>query len=114
MRSYRIEEKAEMIAEKMTSLRLRIRLLTKKRDCKHCCLRCEYYELCACEYLTTEVEYKGYTAVQSGLNNHVSIYNSDGKHVYHAQQRKQLSKRGLQDTVDFYLNLINGEFKKTK
>lgn len=91
-------------AEATASLRLRLKLwLTKKADCKSCCLRCEFYEECACEELSTEVEHKGYTVVQSGLNNHISIYDAEGHAVYHAQQSKKKTEQQLRETVDFYL-----------
>ena len=96
--------------EAIESLRLRLKLwLTKKADCKRCCLRCEYYEWCACEYLSKEVKYKGYTVVQSGLNNHISIYASDGHFVYHAQAKKKQTEQELRETADFYLKLIKEE-----
>lgn len=95
------------VTEALSSLRLRLKLqFTKKSDCKHFCLRCEYYEMCACDYLSTEVKYKGYTVVQSGLNNHISIYNGEGRLIYHAQQRKRLNEQDLKKQVDFYLYLI--------
>lgn len=91
-------------AEATASLRLRLKLwFTKKPNCKRCCLRCEYYEMCACDYLSTEVKYKGYTVVQSGLNNHISIYDGEGRAVYHAQQSKKRNEQQLRETVDFYL-----------
>lgn len=94
------------VAEALSSLRLRFKLqFTKKSDCKHCCLRCEYYEMCACDYLSTEVKYKGCTVVQSGLNNHISIYNDEGQCIYHAQQRKRLKEQDLKKQVDFYLHI---------
>jgi len=96
-------------AEAFNSLRVRLKLwLKKKADCKRCCLCCEYWEPCACEYLSKSVEYKGYTVVQSGLNNHISIYASDGHFVYHAQSRKKHTEQQLRETVDFYLQLIDG------
>lgn len=98
------------VTEALSSLRLRLKLqLTKKSDCKHCCLCCEYYEMCTCDYLSTEVKYKGYTVVQSGLNNHISIYNDEGRLIYHAQQRKRLKEQDLKKQVDFYLHLIKEE-----
>lgn len=88
--------------EAIASLRLRLKLwLTKKTDCKRCCLRCEY--------LSKEVKYKGYTVVQSGLNNHISIYASDGHFVYHSQAKKKQTEQELRETVDFYLKLIKEE-----
>lgn len=95
------------VTEALSSLRLRLKLqLTKKSDCKYCCLRCEHYEMCACNYLSTEVKYKGYTVIQSGLNNHISIYDGEGRLIYHAQQRKRLKEQDLKKQVDFYLYLI--------
>lgn len=95
------------VTEALSSLRLRLKLqFTKKSDCKHCCLRCEHYEMCACDCLSTEVKYKGYTVVQSGLNNHIGIYNDEGQLIYHAQQRKRLKEQDLKKQVDFYLYLI--------
>lgn len=91
-------------AEATASLRLRLKLwFTKKPDCKRCCLQCDYYEMCACDYLSIEVEHKGYTVVQSGLNNHISIYDAEGRAVYHAQQSKRRNEQALRETVDFYL-----------
>ena len=91
-------------AEATASLRLRLKLwLTKKADCKSCCLRCEFYEECACEDLSTEVEHRGYIVVQSGLNNHISIYDAEGHAVYHVQQSKKKTEEQLRETVDFYL-----------
>lgn len=91
----------------LSSLRLRLKLqFTKKSDCKHCCLRCEYYEMCACDCLSTEIKHRGYTVIQSGLNNHISIYDNEGKLVYHAQQRKRINEQDLKKQVDFYLYLI--------
>lgn len=95
------------VTEALSSLRLRLKLqFTKHSDCKHCCLCCEYYEMCACDYLSTEVKHKGYTVIQSGLNNHISIYDLEGRAVYHAQQRKRLKEQDLKKQVDFYLYLI--------
>ena len=99
------------VADTFRSLRVRLKLwLKNKKGCRRCCLRCEYWEFCAYEYLSKEIEYKGYTAVQSGLNNHISIYSNDGHCVYHAQSNKKHSEKELRETVDFYLQLINGRF----
>lgn len=95
------------IAEALSSFRLRLRLLkVKDKNCKRCCLWCEHCEECACELLGCEVEYKGYIVFQSGLNNHISIYDEEGQAVYHAQNTKKNSEEELKKYVDYYLSLI--------
>lgn len=95
------------ISEALSLLRIRLKLqISKHGKCKHCCLLCAHYKMCACDHLSTEVEYKDYTVIQSGLNNHISIYNNEGKLIYHTQQRKRLKEQDLKKQVDFYLHLI--------
>lgn len=81
------------------------------KNCKHICLRCEYFDDCVEVDDTVAVEHKGYTIQQSGVNYHTIIIDSGGKMVYHAQTEKQLTEQELREIVDWYINFIKEDMQ---
>lgn len=51
----------------------------------------------------TEIEYKGYTIVQSTQNNHITVI-KDGKKVFHSSCTEKKDEKGLQEIVDYILS----------
>lgn len=52
-----------------------------------------------------KIEYKGYKVSQDPETHHVSIFNQDGKRVFHSQVNEVKSPEELKETVDFFLFL---------
>lgn len=50
------------------------------------------------------VKHKGYTAIQSGLNHHVMIFDADGRRVAHIQKTEPQSMDDLKADIDFLLS----------
>lgn len=76
------------------------------KECSSCKTALEWTEP---KYKDTIVTVGDYTVVQA-TNNHISIYDKDGKFVYHASCRKKITVKELKGMVDFYERIANGSY----
>ena len=84
----------------------RIKLQFKaKKDCRHSCLVCEFFDECITECKYVSVEHKGYTICQNTFNYHTMIFDKKGKNVFHAQGSQLLSEDELREQIEFCLRL---------
>lgn len=112
----KIKNKLSDTLRELREFRARFKLWSKpKKDCRYCCLFCEYFDDCKEEiYEGNTIEHRGYTIHQSGINYHTVIYDDSGRIVFCEAVTKPLTIAELKDHIDLYLDTHSGgHFEKS-